>query len=254
MTAMIEALSFLGPHGPVARDEQSCICFDSLHAAGVCLGTIQARTHVQLALACQRSMIFAQRKLRLTMQHVYGRSGIWVMNVLTMPLHLGPSALPLTITLPPAGFIITLMHPRVLMAVTTSLRSWNDYNAVEQMQRRFPQKGVSIVFTIGFIVFVVHLTRISLRFVYLALSLFLLGYCFLGQVMESLSSSASTVPSFDDYFAHNMWNPLLELLFLEQVSGIFASFVVEIDLAKIALSCHFALDLLCYKEGAFDSA
>ena len=25
MTAMIEALSFLGPHGPVARDEQSCI-------------------------------------------------------------------------------------------------------------------------------------------------------------------------------------------------------------------------------------
>ena len=25
MTAMVEALSFLGPHGPVARDEQSCI-------------------------------------------------------------------------------------------------------------------------------------------------------------------------------------------------------------------------------------
>ena len=72
--------------------------------------------------------------------------------------------------------------------------------------------------------------------------------------MDSLSSSASTVPSFDDYFAHNMWNPLLELLFLGQVSGIFAPFVVEIDLAKIALSCHFALDLLCYKEGAYDSA
>ena len=68
--------------------------------------------------------------------------------------------------------------------------------------------------------------------------------------MDSLSSSASTVPSFDDYFAHNM----LELHFLEQVSGIFASFVVEIDLAKIALSCHFALDLPCYKEGAYDSA
>ena len=57
--------------------------------------------------------------------------------------------------------------------------------------------------------------------------------------MKSLSSSASTVPSFDDYFAHNMWNPLFELLFFEQVSGIFASFVVEIDLVKIALSCHF---------------
>ena len=25
MTAMVEALSFLGPRGPVARDEQSCI-------------------------------------------------------------------------------------------------------------------------------------------------------------------------------------------------------------------------------------
>ena len=59
----------------MTRDEQSCIYHDSLHAAGVCVGTIQARTHVQLALACQRSMIFAQRKLRLTMQHVYGHSG-----------------------------------------------------------------------------------------------------------------------------------------------------------------------------------
>ena len=75
MTAMIEALSFLGPHGLVARDEQSCIYYDSLHAACICLGTIKARTHVQLALACQRSMISAQRKLRLTMQHVYGHSG-----------------------------------------------------------------------------------------------------------------------------------------------------------------------------------
>ena len=75
MNAMVEALSFLGPHGLVARDEQSCIYCDSQHAAGVCLGTIQARTHVQLALACQRSMIRAQHKLRLTMQHVYGHNG-----------------------------------------------------------------------------------------------------------------------------------------------------------------------------------
>ena len=29
MTAMIEALSFLGPHGLEARDEQSCIYYDS---------------------------------------------------------------------------------------------------------------------------------------------------------------------------------------------------------------------------------
>ena len=70
MTAMIEALSFLGPRGPVARDANSCIYDDSKHAAGVCLGTVQARTHVQLALACQQSMLSVQHRLRLTMQHV----------------------------------------------------------------------------------------------------------------------------------------------------------------------------------------
>ena len=75
ITAMIEALSFLGPHGPVARHEQSCIYCDSQHAAGVCMGTIQARTHVQLALACKRSMLRAQHRLRLTMHHVYGHTG-----------------------------------------------------------------------------------------------------------------------------------------------------------------------------------
>ena len=77
-TAMIEALSFLCPHGPVARDEQSCIYYDSLHAACFCLGTIQARTNVQLALACRRSMIFAQRK---TSAHhatrVWSQSSSW---------------------------------------------------------------------------------------------------------------------------------------------------------------------------------
>ena len=75
MSAMIEALSFLGPFGPLARDAISCIFYDSKHAAGLCLGTIQARTRVQLALACQRSTPCAQHRLRLAMQHVYGHSG-----------------------------------------------------------------------------------------------------------------------------------------------------------------------------------
>ena len=59
------------------------------------------------------------------------------------------------------------------------------------------------------------------------------------------------VPSLDDYFEHNMWNPLLELLFLEHVNGIVDSYLVDVDLAKIALSYHFALDLLCLKEEVF---
>ena len=49
-----------------------------------------------------------------------------------------------------------------------------------------------------------------------------------------------------------MWNLFLELLFHLQVSGTFELFVDEIDLARIALSCHYALDLLCYR-GAYDS-
>ena len=74
MIAMIEALSFLGCRGAIARDANSCIYFDSRHAA-VFLGTIQARTHVQLAVACQQSMPCVQHRLRFTMQHVYGHVG-----------------------------------------------------------------------------------------------------------------------------------------------------------------------------------
>ena len=51
-----------------------------------------------------------------------------------------------------------------------------------------------------------------------------------------------------------MWKPLLELTFHVQISGASEPFVDEIDLAKIALSFHFALDLLCHKEGVHDSA
>ena len=50
-----------------------------------------------------------------------------------------------------------------------------------------------------------------------------------------------------------MWNPLLELLFLEHVNCIVDSNLVDLDLAKIAFSCHFARDLLCYEEEVFAS-
>ena len=51
-----------------------------------------------------------------------------------------------------------------------------------------------------------------------------------------------------------MWNPLLDLLSLEQTSSVVVLYVEEVELAKIALSCQFALDLLCCKEGAYASA
>ena len=72
--------------------------------------------------------------------------------------------------------------------------------------------------------------------------------------MESLSPSVSTASSFSENFARNMWNPLLELHFHEQTSGVIVLYVEEIEWVKIALSCYFALNLLCYKQGAHDSA
>ena len=101
-------------------------------------------------------------------------SGGTVMNVLTMPLQLGHSDLPLATTLPPAGFVITLTLPCVLMAATTSARSWSDCSTLEQMHRRYLKIGVGVVFTTGFIVFLAHLTRIFVLSVIL-LSAFFLG-------------------------------------------------------------------------------
>ena len=46
----------------------------------------------------------------------------------------------------------------------------------------------------------------------------------------------------------------MELFFHVRIGGIFVLIVNEIDLARIALSCHFALDVLCDKEGAHGSA
>ena len=72
--------------------------------------------------------------------------------------------------------------------------------------------------------------------------------------MESPTTSVSTASSSGEIFAHNMWNPVLELLFFEHISSILSLSVDEFDLAKFALSCHFALDLLWSKEGAHSSA
>ena len=57
------------------------------------------------------------------------------------------------------------------------------------------------------------------------------------------------VSSSDEIFAHNIWNPMIELPFHVQIGFIFELFVDEVDLARIACSCHFALDFLCDKGG-----
>ena len=71
--------------------------------------------------------------------------------------------------------------------------------------------------------------------------------------MESPNSCVSTASSSGEGFTHNTWNSLLDLLFHVQFTDFFIPFCEDIDLANIALSCHFALDLLCFKEEAFSS-
>ena len=68
ISAIVEALSFLGP---AARSPET---HNSKHAAGVCLGTIHARTHVQLGLSCQQLLLKVQHRLRFTMQHVHSNA------------------------------------------------------------------------------------------------------------------------------------------------------------------------------------
>ena len=108
----------------------------------------------------------------------------------------------------------------------------------------FASSKLALFVIIGFSVSVVRFTRIFFVQCFVALSF---SRCCFEQAMDRHSSSASTVPSLDGDFEHNIWNPLLNLLFLEQVSCIFASKLVGIDLPRIALTCHFVLDLLCHK-------
>ena len=163
------------------------------------------------------------------------------------------SDLPLATTLQLVGFTMTLMHLRVLIAVTTSLGSWNDYSAFEWRLCLIPKSEACIVFIIGSSVSVMRLRCRLVVLCFVALSFSRFGcFCF-EQVVDRHSSSASTARSLDD-FEHNIWNSLLNLLFLEQVCCIFGSKLVDVDLTRIPLSFHFALDFQRYKEDVFDSA
>ena len=93
------------------------------------------------------------------------------------------------------------------MAVTTIVRSWNDCNVLEQMQRRYLKIRVSVVFTTGHMVFLVHLTCIFVSSLILLPAFFVRTSTFSSeQAMESPSSSVSTLSNFRESFALNMWN------------------------------------------------
>ena len=64
----------------------------------------------------------------------------------------------------------------------------------------------------------------------------------------STSSSVSTSSRCHDENEQNMWNPLLELFCHVQIGLRMATLVDVVSTARVALSCHFALDLLCDKS------
>ena len=64
----------------------------------------------------------------------------------------------------------------------------------------------------------------------------------------STSSSLSTSSSCYDENEHNMWNPLLEVFCHVQVGLRMETQADDVATARVALSCHFALDSLCDKS------
>ena len=63
----------------------------------------------------------------------------------------------------------------------------------------------------------------------------------------STCSSLLTSVDSDEYDEHNMWNHMLCLSCYEYGCAVMESYLDEAVLKRIALSCHFALDLLCDK-------
>ena len=65
-----------------------------------------------------------------------------------------------------------------------------------------------------------------------------------------VSDTSSTLTSWDpdEYDEHNTWNPMLALLCHAHVGVFMDALFDEEDFGRIALSGHFALDILCDKE------
>ena len=229
--------------GPVARERSSCIYDDSKRAAGVCLGTIQARTHVQLALACQQSLLSVQHRLRLTMQHVYGHTGNLRNECADHAAALGSPGLV-------SHQNLATRWVRHNFDISASCGDCSNIGEVLEncapsglKCHRYLGKGGS-----GSL----WLSRTHcLTCGWISASFFICSFYsasrYLEWASESPSSCVSTTSSSGESVVYDVWNPLMELIFHVQINCIFEPFVDEIDLAKIALSCHFALVLLCYK-------
>ena len=62
------------------------------------------------------------------------------------------------------------------------------------------------------------------------------------------TSSTHSSSESNEYHEHNIWNPMLELLFRTHLGISMEAQFCEEDMERIALSCYFALDVLCDQE------
>ena len=60
-------------------------------------------------------------------------------------------------------------------------------------------------------------------------------------------TDASTFSSEDsfEYHEQDIWNPMLESLCHSEVRVVMEALLDEVDMGRIALSCHISLDVLC---------
>ena len=113
-----------------------CVISRSFFMILCMLALVLARSHVQLALACQESMIRAHMCL-VTVE-------LWVTNAPIMLLPLALLGSSLAIMSSHVGFVTTLTLLSILMAATTSARLLNEYNTFEQMLRCSTRTELSI--------------------------------------------------------------------------------------------------------------
>ena len=53
-----------------------------------------------------------------------------------------------------------------------------------------------------------------------------------------------------EYHEHNVWNPMLEALCHFEVGVVLGALLDEVAMGRIALACHFSLDVLCDKSSS----
>ena len=72
-------------------------------------------------------------------------------------------------------------------------------------------------------------------------------------VFEDEGSATSSILSSVEslvYHEHNVWNPMLEVLYHFEVGVVLGALLDEVAMGRIALVCHFSLDVLCDKSSS----